>query len=48
MGQKLKTKIIEGKDFVNPRPTREVAEQAVRTLIQWAGDNPDQIGRAHV
>lgn len=26
------------------RPTREAAEQAVRTLIQWAGDNPDREG----
>lgn len=26
------------------RPTREEAEQAVRTLIRWAGDNPDREG----
>ena len=25
-------------------PTRELAEQAVRTLIAWAGDNPDREG----
>lgn len=28
---------------VNP-PSREAAEQAVRTLIQWAGDDPDREG----
>lgn len=27
-----------------PRPSREQAEAAVRTLIQWAGDNPDREG----
>ncbi|HVZ13862.1 MAG TPA: GTP cyclohydrolase I FolE [Bauldia sp.] len=26
------------------RPTREEAEKAVRTLIEWAGDNPDRPG----
>jgi GTP cyclohydrolase I len=26
------------------RPTREEAEEAVRTLIRWAGDNPDREG----
>src|SRR5438477_6722327 len=26
------------------RPTRQEAEQAVRTLIRWAGDNPDREG----
>jgi GTP cyclohydrolase I len=26
------------------RPSREEAEQAVRTLIRWAGDNPDREG----
>ena len=28
----------------NPRPTREEAEAAVRTLIMWAGDNPEREG----
>jgi GTP cyclohydrolase I len=27
-----------------PRPTREIAEQAVRTLLSYAGDNPDREG----
>jgi GTP cyclohydrolase I len=26
------------------RPTREEAEEAVRTLLRWAGDNPDREG----
>jgi len=26
------------------RPTRDQAEEAVRTLIRWAGDNPDREG----
>jgi len=28
----------------DPRPTREEAERAVRTLLQWAGDDPDREG----
>ncbi len=28
----------------SPRPSREEAEAAVRTLIAWAGDNPDRYG----
>jgi len=31
-------------DVAANRPSREAAEQAVRTLIQWAGDNPDREG----
>jgi GTP cyclohydrolase IA len=27
-----------------PRPTREQAEEAVRTLLLWAGDDPDREG----
>jgi len=27
-----------------PRPTREEAEAAIRTLLRWAGDNPDREG----
>ena len=26
------------------KPNRDQAEQAVRTLIEWAGDNPDREG----
>ncbi len=28
----------------SPRPTREEAEQAVRTLLLWAGDDPEREG----
>ncbi len=31
-------------DERDPRPTREEAEAAVRTLIRWAGDDPDREG----
>lgn len=31
-------------DSHEPRPTRAEAEQAVRTLLRWAGDNPDREG----
>ena len=27
-----------------PRPTKEAAMEAVRTLIAWAGDNPEREG----
>lgn len=30
--------------YANPRPTREQAEAAVRTLIAWAGDDPAREG----
>ena len=29
---------------VDPTPSREEAEEAVRTLIKWAGDNPEREG----
>ena len=29
-----------------PRPSREEAEEAVRTLLRWAGDDPDREGLA--
>ncbi|MEE8172650.1 MAG: GTP cyclohydrolase I FolE, partial [Alphaproteobacteria bacterium] len=29
---------------VTERPSREEARAAVRTLIRWAGDNPDREG----
>src|SRR5215470_2928391 len=31
-------------DSAKPRPTQEEAEAAVRTLIEWAGDDPDREG----
>lgn len=35
------TKRARSKD---ERPSRATAESAVRTLIQWAGDDPDREG----
>ena len=29
---------------MNNKPTREEAEEAVRTLISWAGDDPTREG----
>jgi GTP cyclohydrolase I len=34
----------ERRDETPVKPTREAAEAAVRTLIAWAGDNPDREG----
>jgi GTP cyclohydrolase I len=31
-------------DATETKPTREEAEAAVRTLLMWAGDNPDREG----
>jgi GTP cyclohydrolase I len=31
-------------ELAAPRPTREEAEAAVRTLLRWAGDDPDREG----
>ncbi|MBB3234602.1 GTP cyclohydrolase I FolE [Phyllobacterium endophyticum] len=33
-----------GKQDITRRPTQEEAEAAVRTLLLWAGDNPDREG----
>ncbi|MBC8732581.1 GTP cyclohydrolase I FolE [Paraburkholderia sp. UCT2] len=33
-----------GAEEVSIRPTRDQAEQAVRTLIRWAGDDPEREG----
>ncbi len=34
----------EGKSTIEERPTRYEAEEAVRTLIRWAGDDPSREG----
>ncbi len=34
---------VEGK-LLSARPSRADAEQAIRTLLRWAGDNPDREG----
>ncbi len=40
--KRSRPKAAEREEFV--RPSREQAEAAVRTLIQWAGDDPDREG----
>ncbi len=43
--KKLPTQLAEiGRGPNIERPSREEAEEAVRTLIAWAGDNPDREG----
>ncbi|MGK2286709.1 GTP cyclohydrolase I FolE [Pedomonas sp. V897] len=37
-------RLFERGDNIMRRPTREEAEAAVRTLLLWAGDNPDREG----
>jgi len=37
-------KVIQRSAKSNKRPTRSEAEEAVRTLISWAGDDPDREG----
>ena len=36
--------IDKNKININSSPSREEAMQAVKTLIAWAGDNPDREG----
>ncbi len=36
--------LLAEKPAAAPRPDREVAEEAVRTLIRWAGDDPTREG----
>ncbi len=36
--------VLVGVDDENKRPSREQALEAVRTLLAWAGDNPDRPG----
>ncbi len=40
----LKFQSVSTEAKVLDRPSREVAEEAVRVLIRWAGDNPDREG----
>lgn len=37
-------KIVSNKTLPSSKPTREEAEAAVKTLIQWAGDDPNREG----
>ncbi|HML43948.1 MAG: GTP cyclohydrolase I FolE [Hyphomicrobium zavarzinii] len=40
----MKSKIIKAPAAEAPAPTRAEAEEAVRTLLRWAGDNPERDG----
>lgn len=40
----MKNELIKGPTPVESAPTRAEAEDAVRTLLRWAGDNPDRDG----
>jgi GTP cyclohydrolase I len=44
MDARVKVLAPERSRTAQKRPTREEAEAAVRTLIEWAGDNPDREG----
>ena len=35
---------LEGNELDSAKPSREKAKEAVRTLIRWAGDDPDREG----
>ena len=35
---------LVGAEKVGTRPTRKEAEDAVRTLLRWTGDDPDREG----
>jgi GTP cyclohydrolase I len=41
---RMKSKFVKSAEAEHPRPSREDAEEAVRTLIRWAGDDPDRDG----
>jgi GTP cyclohydrolase I len=43
-GSSLPAALRTDGDMVVPRPTRSEAEQAVRTLLAYVGDNPDREG----
>jgi GTP cyclohydrolase IA len=40
----MKSKLITTPESALARPSRAEAEQAVRTLLRWAGDNPERDG----
>lgn len=46
MAAKSKLLKKQGKNRAQARPSREMAENAVRTLLLWAGDNPAREGLA--
>ena len=40
----IKAQETTAQNSPTPRPSREEAEEAVRTLLRWAGDNPEREG----
>jgi GTP cyclohydrolase I len=40
----VKQQSVDGELTIADRPSRAAAEDAVRTLIRWSGDNPDREG----
>ena len=44
LGQRLSDDQSDERNAVTAKPTREEAESAVRTLLRWAGDDPDREG----
>ena len=44
MDQRVETPIVTERDIKVSKPSRDEAEAAVRTLIAWAGDNPNREG----
>ena len=38
------TRRLDAAKVSDPRPTREQAEDAIRTLLRWAGDDPTREG----
>jgi GTP cyclohydrolase I len=44
LGQRLPEDHAEEHGVITAKPTREEAESAVRTLLRWAGDDPDREG----
>jgi GTP cyclohydrolase IA len=44
LNQRVKQRSIDRAATIADRPSRAAAEDAVRTLIRWSGDNPDREG----
>src|SRR3984893_13113155 len=44
LNQPLKQQLIDRAVTIADRPSRAAAEEAVRTLIRWSGDDPDREG----
>ena len=45
-GQKRRLSVAKSAPAVSRRPSREDAEEAIRTLLKWAGDDPSREGLA--